>query len=550
MPPRIRLVARKPAMWVENLTVNNIKLPINASFEEAFSVAKERLSRLRVDTSSAHFKLSKKSVDARDKLDIKFVYSVAASVIGQNIDEKMLSENGITPFAISSPEISFGDEVLTDRPVVVGSGPAGLFAALILAENGYSPVLIERGGSVSERKEAVKRFKTFGILDPETNIQFGAGGAGTFSDGKLITRVNDPLCSYVMDKLVEFGAPEDIRYMAKPHVGTDILSVVVDRIVDRISSLGGTVLFHTRLLEIEKDGSDRAVSIVTNNGRIPLGALILAVGHSARDTYEYLIDNGFSIEAKPFSVGMRIEHLTEDIDKAMYGDFAGDRRLGHAEYALSHNTKERGIYTFCMCPGGEVVCAASECEGLVVNGMSERARDGANSNSAVVCSVFKEDYGVTPRAAIEFQRTIEGAAFKSGGGDYRAPYITVGDFLDGKVKNEFSRVKPSFRDSRVTLASPDTYLPTFVVNGIQGALLAFDRKIKGFASKTAVLTGAETRTSAPIRILRDRETNLALGSLNIYPAGEGAGYAGGITSAAIDGIKCACALMKAYRPLF
>ena len=549
MPPRIRQRARKPAMWVENLAINNIKLPINASFEEAFSVARERLKRLKVDLTGADFKISKKSVDARDRSDIKFVYSIAAKVTGQRVDEKRLSENGVSPLVISSPTVTYGNDTLSDRPVIVGSGPAGLFAALILAENGYMPVLIERGGSVSERKEAVKRLRTFGILDPETNIQFGAGGAGTFSDGKLITRVNDPLCSYVMDKLVEFGAPEDIRYMAKPHVGTDILSVVVDRVIERITSLGGTVLFHTKLLEIESDISGRVVSIITNIGKIPAGALILAVGHSARDTYEYLIDNGFSIEAKPFSVGMRIEHLTEDIDKAMYGDLAGDERLGHAEYALSHNTKERGVYTFCMCPGGEVVCAASENEGLVVNGMSERARDGANSNSAVVCSVFKEDYGATPRAAIEYQRAIERAAFISGGGNYRAPYITVGDFLDGKVKNEFSRVKPSFRDATVTLASPDSYLPSFVTNGIKGAILAFDKRIKGFASKTAVLTGAETRTSAPIRILRDRDTNLALGSQNIYPAGEGAGYAGGITSAAIDGIKCACALMRAYRPL-
>ena len=536
-------------MWVENLTVNNIKLPINASFEEAFSVARERLRRLKVDLTGAEFNISKKSVDARDKKDIKFVYSIAVRVAGQTVDEKRLSENGASPLVISSPTVTYGNEPLSDRPVIVGSGPAGLFSALILAENGYLPVLIERGGSVSERKEAVERLRTFGILDPDTNIQFGAGGAGTFSDGKLITRVNDPLCSYVMDKLVEFGAPEDIRYMAKPHVGTDILSVVVDRVIDRIISLGGTVLFHTKLLKIEKDVSGKVVSVLTNNGKIPAGALILAVGHSARDTYEYLIDNGFSIEAKPFSVGMRIEHLTEDIDKAMYGDFAGDERLGHAEYALSHNTKERGVYTFCMCPGGEVVCAASESEGLVVNGMSERARDGANSNSAVVCSIFKEDFGATPRAAIEYQRRIERAAFVSGGGNFSAPYITVGDLLDGKVKNEFSRVKPSYRDASVRLASPDEYLPSFVVQGIKGAILSFDKRINGFASKTAVLTGAETRTSAPIRILRDRETNLALGSMNIYPAGEGAGYAGGITSAAIDGIKCACALMRAYRPL-
>ena len=536
-------------MWVENLTVNNIKLPINASPEEAFSVAKERLRPLRADLSDSQFKIFKKSVDARDKSDIRFVYSVAVSVRRQKIDERRLSEIGASPLSLSSPDITFGNEALSEGPVIVGSGPAGLFSALLLAENGYKPTLIERGGSVSERREAVNRLKSFGILDPNTNIQFGAGGAGTFSDGKLITRTNDPLCAYVMDKLVEFGAPDDIRYTAKPHVGTDILSLVVDRLLERIRELGGTVLYHTILKSIERDASGRAVCVVTNNGQIPCGAIILAVGHSARDTYEYLIDSGFSVEAKPFSVGMRIEHLTEDIDKAMYGDFASDERLGHAEYALSHNTKERGVYTFCMCPGGEVVCAASENEGLVVNGMSERARDGLNSNSAVVCSIFKEDYGATPRAAIEYQRTIERAAYVAGGGNYRAPYVTVGDFLNGKAKNEFTRVKPTFRDADVTLVSPDKYLPGFVTKGIRDAIVAFDKKIKGFASESAVLTGAETRTSAPVRILRDRESCLALGTQNIYPAGEGAGYAGGITSAAIDGIKCACALMRAYKPL-
>ena len=536
-------------MWVENLTVNNIKLPINASFEEAFSVARERLKPLKIDLSSAKFNIFKKSVDARDKSDIKFVYSIAVAIRSQNIDEGRLSENGVSPLVFSSPSGVYGNEVLSERPLIVGSGPAGLFSALILAENGYMPILVERGGSVSERKEAVRRLKTIGVLDPDTNIQFGAGGAGTFSDGKLITRTNDPLCSYVMDKLIMFGAPEDIRYMAKPHVGTDILSLVVDRILERIVELGGTVLYHTTLKEIERDVTGRAVYAITNNGKIPCGAIILAVGHSARDTYDYLINSGFSIEAKPFSVGMRIEHLAEDIDKAMYGDFAGDRRLGHAEYALSHNTKERGVYTFCMCPGGEVVCAASENEGLVVNGMSERARDGLNSNSAVVCSIFKEDYGATPRAAIDYQRAIERAAYIAGGGNYRAPYITVGDFLNDRIKNEYSRVKPSFRDADVQLSSPDKFLPTFVTRGIKDAIIAFDKKIKGFASDSAILTGAETRTSAPVRILRDRESCLAFGTYNIYPAGEGAGYAGGITSAAIDGIKCACALMRAYRPL-
>jgi uncharacterized FAD-dependent dehydrogenase len=352
-----------------------------------------------------------------------------------------------------------------------------------------------------------------------------------------------------LERLVEFGAQEEIKYVAKPHVGTDVLAKVVDNILERIENLGGKVIYNTKMTDFEcNDG--RVTAVITDKGNIEAGALILAIGHSARDTYEMLIRKNMSIECKDFSVGMRIEHLASDIDKSMFGDFAGHPLLGHAEYNLSHNTKVRGVYTFCMCPGGEVVAATSEECGTVVNGMSYSKRDGVNSNCAVVCSVFKNDYGATPEKAIEFQRNIERGAFAAAGGEYKAPIITVGDFLKDECKTLPSVIAPTYMNgTNVAIASPIKYLPNFVTESIRTALVAFDKKIYGFARKEAILTGAETRTSAPVRILRNNETKLALGYENLYPAGEGAGYAGGITSAAIDGLKCAIALMSEFKPI-
>ncbi len=532
------------------LIVNNIKLSPDASLEEAFSVARRRLSSASIKTEGLSFSIFKRSVDARNKSDVKLVYSVCVKGIENAPTARALEAISAT-IADEPSQLSFsyGSEKLYAPPLVVGSGPAGLFSALILAENGYKPILIERGGTVEERQKKIAVLNTFGVLDSETNIQFGAGGAGTFSDGKLVTRINDPMCSYVLDRFISFGAPKDIAYIAKPHVGTDILCGIVNSIIEKIEELGGRVMFNTKLLEIAKGKAGVGIA-TTNNGQIEYGALILAIGHSARDTYEKLISDGFSLEAKPFSVGMRIEHLASDIDKAMIGDFAGHPSLGHAEYNLSHNTKVRGVYTFCMCPGGEVVAAASEQGGVVTNGMSHHARDGVNSNSAVVCSIFKEDYGSTPMSAINFQRSIEQAAFVQGGGNFSAPIITVGDFLNDKLSAEPSRVQPTYRSAKaVRLASPSSYLPEIATNSIKNALLAFDKKISGFAAQDAVLTGAETRTSAPVRILRDSNTRLALGWDNVYPVGEGAGYAGGITSAAIDGIKTAISIIERFSPI-
>lgn len=529
------------------LIVNNIKLPIDASLEEAFSVAARRISRLRICSSGLQYSVYRRSTDARRRDDIKFVYSIAVTGDFSKLNTDKLKSADITLSQKDVlPKIEYGAQPLTAPPLVVGSGPCGLFAALILAENGYKPTVIERGSPISERKMLVDRFNRQRILDTETNIQFGAGGAGTFSDGKLVTRINDPISSYVLRRMVDFGAPKEILYLAKPHIGTDILAPLVERVISRIEELGGSVLYHTKFLKsVRKNSQDVAI---TSNGEIPFGALLLAVGHSARDTYSALMAQGYKIEPKPFSVGMRIEHLAKDIDSALYGKFAGHTRLGHAEYNLSYNTKERGVYTFCMCPGGEVVAAASEDGGVVVNGMSAHARNGRNSNSAVVCSIFREDYGASAEKAIEFQRSIERAAYISGGGDYSAPIITLSDFFSGRCATEPSSVIPTYMDSNSTrICSPYDYLPGFVCDSIKNALLAFDKKINGFCADSAVLTGAETRTSAPIRIIRDSETKVALGTENIYPCGEGAGYAGGITSAAIDGIKTAIAVMKKYK---
>ena len=533
------------------LLVNNVKLSVNASQTEAFSVARGILKRAGLASYAKDFSIYRRSVDARHKPDIYFVYSVAVTGDFPNIDEAKQRKYGISlqnPQQIPKAEI--GDLPLTAPPVIVGSGPCGLFAALLLAEEGYNPIILERGGSVKERMAAVDRFNREQILDTETNIQFGAGGAGTFSDGKLVTRINDPLTCYILERFIEFGAPEEIRYIAKPHIGTDILSVVVDRMLERIVSLGGRILYHTKFITpITKGG--RVTAVLTSSGEIECGALILAIGHSARDTYENLLKQSFSVEAKSFSVGMRIEHLADDIDRALYGDAAGNPALGRAEYALSHDTKRRGTYTFCMCPGGVVVAAASEEGGVVVNGMSYNSRSERNSNSAVVTTVFREDYGSDPLSAIEFQRRIERGAFLSGDGGYAAPIITVGDFLRGEYKSAPSRILPSYMSgNNVKLANPDDYLPDFVCRGIRSALVDFDRRISGFAAPDAVLTGAETRTSAPLRILRDKDSRLAIGYHNLYPAGEGAGYAGGITSAAIDGIKTALALMKNFSTKF
>ncbi len=518
--------------------LNGLSLAYTASEAEFIDMAKRKMKPI-ADPTQFHFCVYKRSVDARRRTDIRFVCSILATTearLSHTTIEKLASR-GFRLFEESMGEIREGNEQLANRPLVVGGGPAGMFCALMLAERGYRPILIDRGGAVADREAAYKRFCRDGVLDTENNIQFGAGGAGTFSDGKLTTRINDPRCTYILKRLREFGAPEDISVKAKPHIGTDLLRRVVENIYDKIRAAGGDIHLGCRLERITEN-KDGGLTAVTSNGDISCGCAVLAIGHSARDTYITLMDAGFSLEAKPFSVGVRIEHLREDIDRALYGDAAGDPRLGHAEYNFS-DTTGRGVYTFCMCPGGEVVGGATEQGGVVVNGMSCRARDSVNSNAALAVTVNREDYGGNVISAIEYQRRLERAAYEQGGGDFAAPVQTVGDFLSDICVNEPTKVRPSYLGGdKFRIAPLSSVLPKYITDELKRGIVGFGKRLSGFDSPTAVLTGVETRTSSPIRILRG-ERLTAPGHDLIYPCGEGAGYAGGITSAAVDGIRVA-----------
>ena len=530
---------------------DGLTIRVGQGQEELFGLARERMKRAGMDVRSLHFRLFKRSVDARRREDIRFVCTVLVES-DREIPERICARAGLKPLCDGRPEIRVGTEPMQKPPLVVGMGPAGVFAALLLAQNGYCPVIVDRGDAVAERVEKVARFSEVGILDPESNIQFGAGGAGTFSDGKLVTRIHDPRCRFVLDTFYRFGAPEEILTLAKPHIGTDILRTVVDRMLGEIERLGGTVRYRCKVGDL-KEHPDGGVTVRTPQGEENYSAVVLAIGHSARDTYGELISDGYAVEAKPISVGVRAEHLQADIDRALYGDLAGHPDLGHAEYALSDTRRERGVYTFCMCPGGEVVAASSEDGGLVVNGMSNHARDGKNANAAVLASVGCGDYepidGSLARGAIAYQRRIERAAFLAGGGDWYAPMMTVGDFLDGKCGSLPTDILPTYRGGKVRPANFEQIFPAPVNESLRYALRCFAGKIAGYDKGSAVLTAAETRTSAPVRILRDTERLCAVGHDRVYPCGEGAGYAGGITSAAVDGIRIAEAIISRFRPL-
>lgn len=528
--------------------IPSVTLPFTVAAEEAIAVARRQMRKAGLPPASYTYRIYRRSVDARKRDLIRFVYSVAVCGDFSIKDRERMQRAGYQPVKDGEPDITTGEEALCERPVVVGTGPAGLFCALLLAEHGFSPLVLERGGTVEERLVATERFRRERILDPENNVQFGAGGAGTFSDGKLVTRVNHPWNGYVLSRLVSFGAPPEIAYLAKPHVGTDILQTVVSRMLSAIVAAGGEVRYHARLADIRCDATGSVRRVILGDGEeIPCGLLVLAVGHSARDTYEMLLSHGAAVEAKPFSVGLRIEHLQQDIDRAMYGDFAGHPLLGHAEYTLSDRTGARGVYTFCMCPGGEVVPAASEIGGVVVNGMSEHARGERNANAAIAVSVEPADFGSTPQGAIAFQRRIEQEAFRVAGSDYSAPSALLGDFLAGKEGGLPSRILPSYMSGGVCMASPDRYLPSFVTDSLRYAIPRFASRIEGYDVGDAVLTGPETRTSAPVRILRHEKERTAIGMGNLYPAGEGAGYAGGITSAALDGLATAVSIIARYK---
>ncbi len=525
----------------ENILIREIKVSLDADEKEIFASAVKKVKGYISPKDIVSMGIYRKSIDARHRDNIRLVYTVNAKIKSGALSEKC-PVSYATHVRNTAPVFTFGSETLESRPLIAGFGPAGMFCALVLAEQGYKPIVIERGGNVEERVAKVDFFYKTGILDCNTNIQFGAGGAGTFSDGKLVTRINDPKCDYVINTFHQFGAPENILTAAKPHIGTDILRNIVSNIELKIKELGGEVLYNTKFESLKTDSMGRANAVVTNRGEIPCGALIMAIGHSARDTYGYLKGAGFDIIPKPISVGVRIEHLQNDIDNAMYGEFAGHPKLGHAEYNLSKRTEKGAVYTFCMCPGGEVMAAASEEGRVVTNGMSRYARNGANANAAVVVSV-------SPENPLEFQRQIEENAFIAGGGNFNAPVQTVGDFLSDKLVSLPKRIVPTYMNGRVKPAMLKNYLPKEISDMLKIGLLDFNNKISGFAAPDAILTGFETRTSAPYRIKRS-EAFTALGFDNIYPIGEGAGYAGGITSAALDGINCAMAVISRYaKPL-
>lgn len=517
------------------IQIRNIKVPLNEEMKEVVEQAIQALfGRLYP------YVIVKESIDARK--DICFVYTINVDAPKVRNHTKKYQYEAVSP--VNAEPIRKGNSFLEHRPIIIGFGPAGMFAALKLAQEGYRPIVFERGLSAIERKRDVEAFWESGILKPDSNVQFGEGGAGTFSDGKLTTRIKDRRVGEVLEMLVAFGAPNEIRYAAKPHVGTDILIDVVQQLRNEIIRLGGEVRFQSCLTDIRiNQGKIEAVQI--NNEWFESEVVVLAIGHSARDTFRLLHKRGVQLIPKPFAVGFRIEHPQVVIDKAQYKEHFDHPKLKSAEYALTHRARNgRSCYTFCMCPGGRVIASASEYNQVVVNGMSYHARDLENANSAVLCSITPEDFSGDVLSGVVFQEEIEHRAFEMGGADYSAPIQLVGDFLNRRESNELGSVVPSYKPG-VQFARLDQIYPEFVYEGIADAIRSFGKKLKGFDMSDSILTGVETRTSSPIRIVRGESLESA-NAAGLYPCGEGAGYAGGIVSAAVDGLKAAYRIIEKY----
>ncbi len=522
------------------LRLTEVKLPLD---HPVAAIESGILARLDVDENQlVRYSIFRRGVDARKRSAIVFIYTLDVEVLDETaVFGRLKTDRHVTQtpdmgyrFVARAPQNS------TARPVVIGTGPCGLFAGLLLAQMGFRPIILERGKAVRERTKDTFGLWRNSILNPESNVQFGEGGAGTFSDGKLYSQIRDPrfLGRKVLMEFVNAGAPAEILYVSKPHIGTFRLVGMVEKMRASIHELGGEIRFQSRVEDIDiKAGEVRGVAIAGGN-YIATNHVVLAVGHSARDTFHMLHDRGVYIEAKPFSIGLRIEHPQSIIDQARYGSKAGHPLLGAADYKLAHQcTNGRTVYSFCMCPGGTVVAAASEPGHVVTNGMSQYSRNERNANAGIVVGITPDDYPGNPLAGIGFQRQWEARAYVAGGGNYCAPAQRVGDFLARRPSGTLGAVTPSYAPG-VYMTDLNTCIPAYAAEAIREALPAFEKQIKGFAMDDAILTGVETRTSSPIRIKRTEKYH-SINVRGLYPAGEGAGYAGGILSAAVDGIEVA-----------